>query len=158
MPPTFYLNSYAPLVISRAGRLASDLHGLPPFIDGSIRREPDLEHKDPGISCLCRGGNFAPRLRVGDIVAYMTKKASFGQRTPQRRLTAILQVRHVFQTHREAAAWYRQRNLALPSNCMVSGNAAIPLDHSHRGFRISKCSGDTAKHRARDAAYRRRAN
>ena len=38
-----FLNTYAALVATPAGREASKRFGLPPFIDGSIRREPDLE-------------------------------------------------------------------------------------------------------------------
>ena len=56
--PNYYLNSYAPLVSTAAGRKAWELHELPPFIDGSIRREPDLEHEFPSISCLCRAGKL----------------------------------------------------------------------------------------------------
>ena len=70
--PRYFLSSYKPLVWTTFGRAAALKHGLLPFIDGSIRREPDLEHEHPSISCLCRAGKFAPRLRVGDVVGYIT--------------------------------------------------------------------------------------
>lgn len=61
--PRFYLVTYRPLAYSVAGRKAAEAHGIPPFVDGSIRREPDLESAYPSISCLCRTARFAPRLR-----------------------------------------------------------------------------------------------
>ena len=69
-----YINTYQPLACNAAGRAASEKFGIPPFVDGSIRGEPDLEHQFPSITCLCRGRNFAPRLREGDRVVYLTKK------------------------------------------------------------------------------------
>ena len=126
-----FLNTYAALVATPAGREASKRFGLPPFIDGSIRREPDLGHPMPSISCLCRGGNFAPRLRPGDVVVYMTKRESHGRGT-ERRLTAVLRVAERFGSHDEAAACYRGRGLAVPSNCMVRGNRPASLERSHR--------------------------
>jgi hypothetical protein len=42
-----FVVTYTPLVGSRAGREAVERYGLLPFTDGSIRREPDLEHARP---------------------------------------------------------------------------------------------------------------
>jgi hypothetical protein len=53
---SFYVNSYAPLVSTSAGVEASRRFGIEPFVDYSIRREPDLEHEYPAITCVCRGG------------------------------------------------------------------------------------------------------
>jgi hypothetical protein len=128
-----------------------------PFVDGSIRREPDLEHPFPTITCLCRAGKFAPRLTVGDVVAYLTKKATFGTRSAHRRLVAALRVIEVFDSHAAGATWYRGRNLSPPNNCLVNGNAARPLDHSHRQFQAGDCFGDARTHRTWDAVYRLRA-
>lgn len=150
----FYLNSYAPLVVSVAGRRSAEEHRIDPFVDGSIRREPDLEHDFPGISCLCRGSQFAPRLRTGDIVAYITKVGRFGKRNRHQRLTAILQVESTLPSHAAAADWYTERNLPLPSNCMVPDNISKPLDQSHRKFRGSRGLMETQIHRAWDASYR----
>lgn len=150
--PSFYIVTYMPLVGSKAGRLAAEAYGLPPFIDGSIRREPDLEHRYPSISCLCRTDRFAPRLQVGNIVAYMTKKAK-----GERRLTAVLKVHRVCASHRVAAQWYTGRRLPLPRNCMVRGNRPELMSRSHRIFEASDGPGDAAIRREWDSEYRRRA-
>ena len=152
----FFVNSYAPLVIRAAGKRAAEEFRLPPFIDGSIRREPDLEHTCPSISCLCRAGKFAPRLRIGDVVAYSTKKDRYAEGPPHIRLTALLRVCEVFDSHTEAAAWYRIRGHRLPSNCMVRGNQPQPLEHSHRGYAAASAS-DAAFARAWDLSYLERA-
>lgn len=131
--PRLYLNSYAPLCGNKPGRHAADAFDLPPFIDASIRREPDLEHAWPSISCLCRAGKFAPRLRVRDVVVYITRKGRHGIPAQHWRLTAILRVVRVLDDHPAAAEWYRDRGLPLPSNCLVVGNDPKPLSQSHRG-------------------------
>lgn len=154
--PKFYVNTYMPLVAAKAGRDAAAQFGLPPFIDGSIRREPDLEHEFPAISCLCRGDKFAPRLTTGDLVAYMTKKASYGRRIRHWRLTALLRVLVSFPSHAAAAAWYRERNLPLPSNCWVRGNPAQPFERSHRVYRSTSCASAARTYREWDASYRLR--
>ena len=129
--PRFYLNSYRPLVSTAHGRRASAQHDIPPFVDGSIRREPDFEHQFPSITCICRAGKFAPRLCVGDFVAYMTLKGRYGNdRGRHRRLTAVLKVIHVAESHQAAANWYGARGLPLPSNCIVPGNRPKPLNQS----------------------------
>lgn len=153
-----FVVTYTPLVTSRHGREASERHELPPFIDGSIRREPDLEHQYPSISCLCRAGKFVPRLAEGDRVAYLARRGRYGQEPLRHwRLTAVLRVIAVFATHAKAAAWYRARSLPLPSNCMVPGNEAVPLERSHRMTPYTGCTAGARLHRLWDAAYRRRA-
>jgi hypothetical protein len=123
----YYLNSFRPLCRNRPGRRAIEQFGLPPFIDASYRREPDFQADVPSISALCRGKMFAPRLREGDSVAYMTVKGSYPRADFQHwRLVAMLRVIRRFESHDEAAAWYRGRGLPLPSNCMVEGNACFP--------------------------------
>jgi hypothetical protein len=150
--------TYTPLVASRHGREASHRHGLPPFIDGSIRREPDLEHPTPAISCLCRAGKFVPRLGKGDRVVYLARRARYGdQGMPHWRLTAVQRVIETFASHRAAAEWYQDRGLNLPANCMVPGNAAAPLDRSHKMTPYTGCTGGAKLHRLWDAAYRKRA-
>jgi hypothetical protein len=72
-----FLATYRPLVRSLAGRQAIQEYSLPPFIDGSCRREPDFESPFPSITATCRGGNFAPRLREGDRVAYLTVRGRY---------------------------------------------------------------------------------
>jgi hypothetical protein len=153
--PHLYLNSYAPLVITSEGLRASDAHNLPPFIDGSIRREPDLEHQCPSITCLCRAGLFAPRLQIGDVVVYMTHKHKYGPESPHRRLTAVIRVARLFDSHIDAADWYRSNGMPLPSNCMVEGNAAHPVSHSHQ--RTKQRCGGCVDACGWDAGYQRRA-
>ncbi|MCC6230705.1 MAG: hypothetical protein IT432_15955 [Phycisphaerales bacterium] len=149
------LNSYAPLVASARGREASQEYGIPPFVDGSIRREPDLENPRPSISCICRGDRFAPRLEVGDHVAYMTRKHRYGLTIPQRRLTAIVRVDRLFESHEEGAAWYREQGLSIPSNCIVTGSEPFPVRMSHRIERHRR-SDEEDWARRWDAGYRAR--
>ena len=129
----YYINEFRPLAESAAGRQAIAQHKLPPFIDGSCRREPDLESPFPSITALCRGEHFAPRLKVGDMVAYMTKDFAYPPKTDNtRRLVAILQIEKTWRSHRDAASWYNEQNLPLPRNCMVAGSEPLPLDFTDR--------------------------
>lgn len=128
-----WYNSFGPLSSTVAGRAAVDRYGLPPFVDGSCRREPDFESAYPSISSLCRFRQFAPRLREGDLVVYVTNKKSFGPRAPaERRLVAVLRVAHRFKSHKLAAQWYRGHGLPLPGNCLVRGNPPLSLDRTHQ--------------------------
>lgn len=154
--PHLYLVTFEPLVFSAAGRDAVDASQLPPFIDGSIRREPDLMHKRPAITCLCRAGRFVPRLEKGDVVVYLTKKAGYLGDAPHRRVVAALRVTDLFDSHADAAKWYTGRGFDLPSNCMVAGNKHRPLEESHRRFRAS-CAGDVRLARQWDGQYQQRA-
>lgn len=138
----FYLNTYRPLAISEHGQSASAKFGIPPFVDGSIRREPDFEHFRPSITCICRGEKFAPRLNAGDVVGYMTVKHAYDSAaSAHHRLTGILLVTHKFDAHVAAAAWYRRQKwfkendpqYGIPSNCMIPGNPPRPLEESSRG-------------------------
>lgn len=137
-----FVNTYRPMVVTRYGIDACATHDIPPMVDGSIRREPDLEHRWPSISCLCRKGKFAPRLRVGDRVVYLTTKGRYGddERRPHWRLAAVLRVVALFDTHAMAAAWYEGRGLGLPNNCVVPGNRALPLTHTHMRGRLRKAA------------------
>jgi hypothetical protein len=45
-----YLNVFRPLAKTPNGRNAIKQHSLPPFIDASCRREPDLESQLPFVS------------------------------------------------------------------------------------------------------------
>lgn len=154
---SFLLNSYTPLVASAFGRAASRERGICPFVDGSIRREPDLEHEFPSISCTCRKGKFAPRLQVGDTVGYMTVKRRYchGEK-PHRRLTAVLHVIERCESHAEAAEWYRSRGLTLPSNCMVADNPSKPLEESHMIHRARRQFAGERLLRTWDREYRLR--
>ena len=126
-----HLSTFKPLCRNRAGRDAVARHGLPRFVDASCRREPDLEHERPSISCVCHGDKFAPRLREGDTVVYITTPGRYtGAEQAHWRLVAIRGVTHRFGCHGEAAAWYKEHGYTLPSNCLVEGNPPLPLDHT----------------------------
>ena len=139
-----FVATYHPLVTTSAGRIAQQRYGLPPFIDGSIRREPSLEHDLPSISGLCRTDRFVPRLRVSDCVAYVTVKRRWRGPTDTQapplhwRLTAVLRVLRVFDTHASAASWFREHQRQVPANCMVPDNPPQPIEHSHLEH---KCAG-----------------
>jgi hypothetical protein len=124
-----FLATFRPLIRSVGGRTAAQRYCLPPFIDGSCRREPDFESPFPSITALCRGGNFAPRLQVGDRVAYLTVKGKYaGDQAPGWRLVAVLRVSHRFLDHEEAAGWYRRQGCPVPSNCLVDENHPKPFE------------------------------
>jgi hypothetical protein len=126
-----YLCSFRPLAASQHGQQAMAAFNLPPFIDASCRREPDLESAFPSISALCRGPYFAPNLHVGDSVVYITVKGEYpGVVGRHWRLVAILTIVQSFTSHDDGAGWYRSQGLPLPSNCMVFGNPPQPLERT----------------------------
>jgi hypothetical protein len=132
-PGRFFLATYRPLVLRPEGREAARAHGLPPFIDGSCRREPDFESAFPSITATCRAGNFAPHLQERDTVAYITVKGRYlDDREAGWRLVAVLRVVHRFESHAEAASWYKSKGQPLPSNCLVRGNQPKPLRLTNR--------------------------
>jgi hypothetical protein len=126
-----YLCSYCPIIINVKGRLTVQRTGLPPFIDGSCRREPDFEAAFPSISALCRAGKFAPRLRPGDRVAYITRRSMYDGEIGWA-LVALLRILHRFESHQAAAEWYGSRGYPFPSNCLVKDNPPKPLDQTHQ--------------------------
>jgi hypothetical protein len=140
-----YLVTYNPLCSNLKGRKAALKYDLPPFIDGSTRREPDLELKFPSISSLCRGRNFAPRLNEGDSVIYITRKGNYGSK--HYKLTTILEVIKEFENHEKAASWYKDNDKRIPSNCMVEGNN--PIDTAKTIVRYDTAES-TYKQRAKD--------
>jgi len=123
-----FLNSYRPLIETKGWR-AAEKYSLPPYIDGSIRREPDFEAEYPSVTALCRGRNFAPHRREGDIIVYLTAKSPY---LPDRRLVAMLRVLHRKESHADGARFYHDNNLPLPKNCMIKGNAPAPYEQSSR--------------------------
>ena len=125
----YYLNSFKPLCYYKQGREAIKKFDLPPFIDASCRREPDFQNPLPSISALCRGAGFAPRLREGDKVIYMTVKGKYLSESNRHwRVVAILEVIKRFESHKEAAKSYLESDLPLPNNCMVSGNVHMSYE------------------------------
>lgn len=161
-----YLVTYHPLIESKAGIHAAAKFGLPPFIDASCRREPDLAHPMPAITALCRGHQFAPRLRMGDRAIYMTIKDRWDDSVREDcwKLVAALQVVDQPPSHVSAATWYRERGLPLPSNLLVEGNPAETWQRTSQRIRpeLRDRVGDPDAHPNRtvrlwDAGYHQRA-
>lgn len=150
-----FINTYRPLCGTDHGMRAVEAFELPPFIDGSIRREPDLAHEHPSISCLCRMNAFAPRLQIGDRIIYLTVKARYAQMPNHWRMTAELVVIERFATHEQAADWYRSVGQKVPSNCMIPGNPPEPLERSVGIRATDGCVSETCNQW--DARYRDRA-
>lgn len=136
---TIRLNSFRPLCMTEIGLRAVNQYGLPPFIDGSCRREPDFENKNPSITALCRNKMFAPILIPNDIIVYITVKGKWFEDYDHYRLVAILVVKDKKETHYNAAAWYRHNNINLPSNCMVADNSPYQFHETAGDF--EKISG-----------------
>ncbi len=133
---SFFLNTYWPLCSTWDPKSP---HPYPPFCDGSIRREPDLQSAYPTISALCRASRFAPRLGVGDKIIYMTCKGRYLEDAEEGwRIVAALEVLERLPSHSDAAQWFEGRELPLPGNCMVSRNVRVPVQHTH--LRSRGCS------------------
>lgn len=127
----YFLNSYHPLGETKAGRIICDKYNLQPYIDFSIRREPDFESKRPSISGLCRCNKLIKPAQKGDRIAYVTVK-----KAGKRRLVALLEVLEKCADHEKAKEWYGNQGIPLPSNCVVAGNPCLPLKVAvpSRGF------------------------
>ena len=130
------LVTYKPLCYTLLGIEAIKNSKLNPFIDYSCRREPDLEHKFPSISSLCRNSKLAPHLKKNDIVIYLSvprkyKASECYLNKNTYKLVAILKVLHTCKNHEEAKEWYSSKHLPIPSNCMVKGSH--PVDFSQTG-------------------------
>jgi hypothetical protein len=158
-----FLVSFRPLVQNRDGREAVRRYELPPFIDGSCRREPDFETLFPSITSTCRAGSFAPRVVVGDRIAYITVQGYYlSLRVPHWRLVAVLKVIQRFDSHEEAAIWYTQQGLSLPSNCLVKDNPPKNFELTNRNPPVEVKEKMAAEKnfertvRLWDAAYRSR--
>lgn len=120
---SIFLNSYYPITQTSFGSKAANLHNIHPLEDGSIRREPDLQHSNPGISGLCRPRSMNDiELSEGDIMIYKTNGAHT--------LSAILRVIHRFDDHQSAAGWFTQHNLRIPSNNIKVVSLSIRLSHA----------------------------
>lgn len=126
-----YLVTYYPLCMNSRGNKAIAKYDLKHFSDHSVRREPSLESAYPGITSICRGRNFAPRLQVDDIVVYLTTKGKYGgSEVGHYRVVAVLKVIHKFKDHQSAANWYLEKGLPIPSNCIVPNNPPFNFDHT----------------------------
>jgi hypothetical protein len=155
-----YLAKYRPLNSSSAGQRAAACFNIPPYVDGSCRREPDFECEFPAISALCRGKLFAPQLEEGDEVVYITTKDFYGEAFRHWRIVARIRVVKCFTSHQDAAIWYRSQIGKLPSNCMVAGNPPLPLSHTSRGAShcASGCGSSAASLKQWNKHYQKRAD
>lgn len=132
---TIRLNSFRPLCSTEIGRRAVTDYGHPPFIDGSCRREPDLQNQFPSITSLCRQEIFAPKLFPNDIIIYMTVKGKWNEDFDHHRLVAILLVTEKKESHLDASYWYKQRNLPIPSNCLVEDIPPISFEETAGNYK-----------------------
>lgn len=125
-----YLTSYYPLCCNKKGKKALEKNkDLKPYIDGSCRREPDFENKEPCITGLCRPG-FAQKLSEGDLVIYVTNKRGI----KSRKIVAIVEVIKIFDNHNAAARWYINHKKTIPNNIMVKETMPFGLDKTHQKF------------------------
>lgn len=155
---TAFIVTYRPLAVSTRGRSAASRFSLPPFVDGSCRREPDLASPFPSISALCRLAKFAPRLSKNDEILYLTVKSSFGQPTETHyRVVAHLRVKQDFPSHAAAATWYATNGVTIPSNCMVPGNPPVPYEQTNgRSERAWRSYSEAMRLQFWDGMYRKR--
>jgi len=135
---SIYLVKYRPLNSTPEGQRAVARFNIPPYLDGSCRREPDFDCEFPSITALCRGELFAPHLNEGDEVVYITTKDFYGEAFRHWRIVSRLKIVKRFDSHQDAAAWYRGKVGKVPSNCMVAGNPPLPLSHTSRA--ASNCA------------------
>ena len=131
-----YLVTYRPLIESKEGVQASERFGLPPYIDASCRREPDLAHGMPAVTALCRGAMFAPRLEVNDRVVYMTVKRRWDESLDEScwKLVAALHVIHKTLSH---GLWSGESNRS---------GVALRLKLGARVFLGTEAGGTTLKY------------
>ncbi|HOJ07233.1 MAG: hypothetical protein D8M52_10690 [Chlorobi bacterium] len=123
------LNTYRPLIFTKFGSQASIKFNIPPYVDGSCRREPDFESEFPSITALCRGRACAPRLFEGDRIIYLTVKSDYDNiGEAHYRLTAILKIHKRFENHQDAANWYIKNKILIPSNCLIDGNPPLSIE------------------------------
>ncbi|KAB2331499.1 hypothetical protein F7731_18065 [Cytobacillus depressus] len=128
---TIHLISYRPIIHNKKGSNVAQSNSIHNYVYNSIRREPDFEKPLPGISSLCRNGQVAPHLKVGDTVVYMRINGRHYQTLKEhhRCLVAVMEVIHVFQDHKIAAACYQQSGIVTPYNCINKNNP--PLDSQY---------------------------
>ncbi len=123
------LNTYRPLNLTNYGSAANVKFNIPPYVDGSCRREPDFESEYPSITALCRGRACAPRLFEGDRIIYLTVKSDYENIGEEHyKLTAILKIYKRFENHQDASKWYVKNKIQIPSNCLVDGNPPLPIE------------------------------
>lgn len=148
---SIYLVSYKPLCNEKQGKEAIEENGQYNFVDHSFRREPELESEYPGISSICRGRNFAPRLEEDDVIVYITVKGKHIKGINEKHwcITAILRVMKKCNSHDEASKWYLNQGLKIPSNCIVDGSNPLPNEYTA----LSYSRADEEKYRKNVTQY-----
>tara|TARA_R110002072_G_scaffold75624_1_gene177865 strand:+ start:8560 stop:9213 length:654 start_codon:yes stop_codon:yes gene_type:complete len=126
-----YLNTFIPLAVNKFGRKNANAHNLPPFIDGSCRREPDFQNPFPAISQLCRPKKLVPRLSIGDYVIYITKQGRYGKPSVHWNFIAILEVVDFAQDHKQAEAYYLNNKLPISQNIICNQTSPFSLNKTH---------------------------
>ena len=117
--------------MTRFGREGIKKYKLPPFVDGSCRREPDFESEFPSITAICRAGKFAPRLIEGDYIVYLTVKHKYLKDiVASNKFISVLKVLYRFNSHQEAGEWYLKNGLKLPGNCLVNNNPPLRVEYT----------------------------
>lgn len=126
-----FLNSFIPLVINKQGIKASKYYKIPPFVDGSCRREPDFQNPFPAITQLCRPGKLVTRLNVGDLVIYITKLASYGNPPAHWKFIGVLEVIDFAKNHNQAEAYYIKNQLPVSQNVICNQTTPFPFHMTH---------------------------
>jgi hypothetical protein len=126
-----YLNTFAPICANKFGRNSVTENNLPHFIDGSCRREPDFENPFPAITQLCRPGKLVTRLKLRDIIIYLTKKGNYGNDYPHWRFIAILEVIDIYPNHQSAARSYLNNNIQTSQNIFCDKTNPFNLNMTH---------------------------
>ena len=148
--PTFWLSTYHPLASEPEGPWRNHAPALPPYVDASCRREPDLESSFPTITGLSRPPSVR-KLAEGDIVVYVTTRGPFEGQEPHRRLTAVLTVLSARKSHAGAGDFYREKGLPLPRNLLLPGNGPLPIEMTEGFYRADGPDGEEVRVSPRDA-------
>lgn len=128
---TVYINSFIPLAFNKAGRIAAKTYNLPLYIDGSCRREPDFQNERPAITQLCRPQKLVPRLKIHDLVIYITKKGRYGTKQAHWKFICILEVIDIQPDHNTAMTFYITNKFPVSQNIMCPLTTPYPLDMTH---------------------------
>jgi hypothetical protein len=131
-----YLNTFCPLGSSATGRAASYLFNLPPYIEGSARREPDFQHARPCITGMVNS-QLVRKLEEGDLVVYMADDLQHAGK----RIVAVLKVIGKMPGHRAAASWYVNGGFSVPNNLMAFGTLPVSPHETYGAGSFSGLNG-----------------